>query len=228
MKIHRRSDCIFNDRITWCTNKNVKRSLFGLLGLRMCKLLPDKDCEYASAKTQHTSERDSLLSSATCFTNRMDEIVYLFFNDECKHAFVDYERWEHFGPMLEQLFKHRIWTSPSDNLETWMMTMSGSGLSKDDTTMWYSWLFSNHRRFIREFMSYLSIKKVQELHGYLICNRAIGIGVSFLKDGSITVCGTCKERGNSTCTDDGRIKRRWLMALEEYQQECAFMRHNKE
>jgi len=29
-------NCKFNDQGTWCTNKNIKRSLFGFLGPRCC------------------------------------------------------------------------------------------------------------------------------------------------------------------------------------------------
>lgn len=41
-----RINCKYNDRGAWCTNKNIKRSLFGI-GARCCVLYPDGiSCKY--------------------------------------------------------------------------------------------------------------------------------------------------------------------------------------
>ena len=40
-------NCVYNEEGAWCTNKNIKRSLFGL-GARCCVLFPywDGNCEH--------------------------------------------------------------------------------------------------------------------------------------------------------------------------------------
>jgi hypothetical protein len=44
----RKINCIYNDNHAWCTNKNIKRSIFGI-GARCCKVYPygeESNCEY--------------------------------------------------------------------------------------------------------------------------------------------------------------------------------------
>lgn len=38
-------NCIYNDDNAWCTNKNIKRSIFGI-GARVCLEHNNKKCEY--------------------------------------------------------------------------------------------------------------------------------------------------------------------------------------
>lgn len=41
--VHKKINCEYNDKSAWCTNKNIKRSLFGL-GARICLEHNDKEC----------------------------------------------------------------------------------------------------------------------------------------------------------------------------------------
>jgi len=43
--MNRHINCKYNDQGAWCTNKQIKRSLFGL-GARCCCEYDDKKCEY--------------------------------------------------------------------------------------------------------------------------------------------------------------------------------------
>lgn len=44
-------NCKYNDDGAWCTNKNIKRSLFGI-GARMCRVVDGKSCEFKEPKTK--------------------------------------------------------------------------------------------------------------------------------------------------------------------------------
>jgi len=45
-------NCTYNDRGPWCTNKNIKRAFFGIVGARMCPLYEifGAKCEYQNKK----------------------------------------------------------------------------------------------------------------------------------------------------------------------------------
>ena len=48
MNIRININCKYNDSGAWCTNKNIKRSIFGIIGARCCVIFPNLfgDCEY--------------------------------------------------------------------------------------------------------------------------------------------------------------------------------------
>jgi hypothetical protein len=47
----RKVNCKCNDNGAWCTNKNVKRSLFGI-GARCCSEFNDKECDLKELRTK--------------------------------------------------------------------------------------------------------------------------------------------------------------------------------
>lgn len=44
-------NCKYNDQGAWCTNKNIKRSLFGI-GARCCTEFNDKECGLKEIRTK--------------------------------------------------------------------------------------------------------------------------------------------------------------------------------
>jgi hypothetical protein len=50
-------NCIYNDSHVWCTNKNIKRSLFGF-GARLC-LETNGSCDSCEHKKKHKRPKKS-------------------------------------------------------------------------------------------------------------------------------------------------------------------------
>ena len=48
--MQRKINCKYNDNDVWCTNKNIKRSLFGI-GVRCCVEFNDKECNLKEVRT---------------------------------------------------------------------------------------------------------------------------------------------------------------------------------
>ena len=49
--MQRKVNCKYNDSGAWCTNKNIKRSLFGI-GARYCYEFDDKECGFKEIRTK--------------------------------------------------------------------------------------------------------------------------------------------------------------------------------
>ena len=47
--MQKKVNCKYNDKGAWCTNKNIKRSLFGI-GARCCVEFSDKQCKLKEIK----------------------------------------------------------------------------------------------------------------------------------------------------------------------------------
>ena len=52
--MQRKINCKYNDQGAWCTNKNVKRSLFGI-GARCCTEFNDKECELKEIRNKKSN-----------------------------------------------------------------------------------------------------------------------------------------------------------------------------
>lgn len=48
--MQRKINCKYNEKGAWCTNENIKRSLFGI-GARCCTEFNDKKCELKEIRT---------------------------------------------------------------------------------------------------------------------------------------------------------------------------------
>jgi len=62
-------NCKYNDRGAWCTNKNVKRSLFGI-GARCCSEFNDKECELLEIKVKKGPFPKSIQQNIRNWRNR--------------------------------------------------------------------------------------------------------------------------------------------------------------
>jgi hypothetical protein len=49
--MQKKVNCKYNDNGAWCTNKKIKRSLFGI-GARCCTEFNDKECDLKEIRTK--------------------------------------------------------------------------------------------------------------------------------------------------------------------------------
>ena len=93
-------NCIYNDESAWCTNKNVKRSLFGI-GVRCCRAYDGETCEHqeeSCGRPLVPPPAPSLKKRNKTKTTKSKKRRRMFRDEDMKHIVIDGVGGLHFDP----------------------------------------------------------------------------------------------------------------------------------